>query len=126
TEEAIEKLLLVGLEGIPLGARLFQMEDVILGVSQAEELVFLSFLDDEEAADGEVDDGGGDVAHVHGIVDQGAYFAGSQIVGRLILRGDGTEARVAAAGPPPPEHQEEGGDREEERPVAAQIEGQAG
>src|ERR1700681_1784118 len=99
------------------------MENVVLGVSEAEELVFLPFFNDEVAADGEVDDGGGDVAHVHGIVDERAYFAGSQVVRGLILRGDGAEAGVAAAGPPPPKHDEEGGDREKERPVAAQVEG---
>ena len=34
------------------------------------------FFDDEIAADGKVDDGGGDVAHVDGVVDEGADFAG--------------------------------------------------
>src|SRR5579883_2161997 len=83
-------------------------------------MVFLFFLDDEVAADSEVDDGGGDVAHVDGIVDQSADFSGSELIGRLVLGGDGAKARIAAAGPPPPEH----GD--EEGPVAAEIEEEAG
>src|SRR5579885_3886169 len=89
-------------------------------------MVFLFFLDDEVAADSEVDDGGGDVAHVDGIVDQSADFSGSELIGRLLVGGDGAKARIAAAGPPPPEHEEERGDWDEEGPVAAEIEEEAG
>ena len=126
SEDAVKKLLLVGFQGVPLGARFFQMEDVAFGVSEAEEMILLCFFDDEVAADGEVDDGGSDVAHVDRVVDEGADFGRREIVRRLILRGDGAETRVAAVSPPPPEHREEGDDRDEERPVAAQQAKDAG
>ena len=102
------------------------MEDVVLGVGEAEQFVFLFFFDGEVAADGEIDDGGSDVAHVDGIIHERADFAGSEFVRRLVLCGDGTQAGIAAAGPPPPEHQEESDDREKERPIAAEIEEEDG
>src|SRR5208283_299245 len=71
---------------------------------------------------GKINDGGGDVPHVHGIIDQSADFARSELIGRLVLRGDGAKARVAALCPPQPEHQNEGDDGNEERPIALEIE----
>ena len=121
SEKAAEKFLLVRLERSPIGLRFLQMEDVFLGVGEAEKVVFLLLLDDEIAADGEVDDGGGDVPHVDGIVDQRADFAGSEFVGRFVLRSNGAKARIAAARPPQPEHQGEGDEGKNERPVAAKI-----
>src|SRR5208283_4053632 len=109
-----------GFQGGPFGASFFQVKDVVLGVGEAEQVILLFFLDGEVATDREVNDGGSDVAHVHGVVDEGADFGGGQVVGRFVLRGDGAEARVAAAGPPPPEHEEKGDDGNEERPVAAE------
>ena len=111
----------MGFERGPVRLRFLKMELVILGVCQAEKVIFLLFLNDEIAADREVDDGSGNVFHIDGIVDQSADLAGSELIGRLILRGNRTEARIAAACPPPPEHQGEDKEGNYERPVAAKI-----
>ncbi len=81
-------------------------------MDEAEHAVMLMLLDDKIAADGEVNDGGSDVAHVGGIVDERAGFAGSELIGRLVLRGDGTKARIAAGGPPQIEHDGESCERQ--------------
>ena len=47
SEKAVEKLLFVGLESGPIGLRFLQMEDVLLGVSEAEKVIFLLLFDDE-------------------------------------------------------------------------------
>jgi len=126
TEKAVEKGLFMGLERGPLGAGFLEVEDVVLTVSEAEEMIFLFFLDDDVATDGQVNDGGSDIAHVHGVVDQGTHFAGRELVGRFILCSDGAQARVAAACPPPPEHKYEDENGKDKRPIAAEIEEEEG
>ena len=69
-------------------------------MKEAEHTIFLMFFDDDEAADGEVDNGSGDVPHIGGIVDEGANLAGSESIGWLVLRGDRAKTRIAAARPP--------------------------
>src|SRR5213078_820788 len=103
-----------------LGAIFFQDEVVVLVMDEAEHAVVLMFFDDQIATDSEIDDGGGDVAHVGGIVDEGAGFAGSELIRRLILRGDGAKAWIAAARPPQIKHNDKRKERQSQWPVAAE------
>src|SRR5213082_3076294 len=86
-------------------------------MDEAEHAVVLMFFDDQIATDSEIDDGSGDVAHVGGIVDEGAGFARSELIRRLILRGDGAKAWIAAARPPQIKHN----DKRKERQASGQL-----
>src|SRR5215471_8235556 len=98
------------------------MKEIFLGVRETEEMRNVAFLDDQIAANSEVDNGGGNVAHIDGIVDECADFTGGELFWGLILRGDGTKCGITAASPPPPKHDRENQDRDDERPVATQVE----
>ena len=76
-ENSVQERLLVGLQLGPLGAVFLQDEIVVLVMDEAEHAVVLMLLDEQVAAHGEIDDGGGDVAHVGGVVDERAGFTGS-------------------------------------------------
>ena len=119
-ENSVQERLLVGLQLGPLGAVFLQDEVVVLVMDEAEHAVVLMLLDDQVAAHGKIDDGGGDVAHVGGVIDERAGFAGSELIRRLVLRGDGTKTRIAAAGPPQIKHDDESGQRQTQRPIAAE------
>src|ERR1700739_1791219 len=119
-EKTFEQRLLVRLELRPFGAILLHDEVVILVVHEPEHALFLMFLDNDVAANGKVDDGCGDVAHVSGIIYERTYFSGREMVRWLILRGDGSKARVAPACPPQIEHHNKCGDWDAQRPIAAQ------
>ena len=97
----------MSLQNAPLSPGFFQMKEIFLAVREPEEMILGLLLDHDEAADREIDDRGGNVAHIHGVINQRADFAGRQLVRRLVLRGDGSKTRIAAAPPPQAEHEEE-------------------
>src|ERR1700675_4459845 len=110
----------MGTSAAPLSSRFFQVKNVSPAVRKTEEMTFVRLFDGEVSLDGEVNEGGGDIAHGGFVVHQRAALAGSELVGRLVLHGDGVAFGIAAAGPPEPEHHEERHDGDEERPITAQ------
>src|SRR5215470_14640149 len=109
----------------PMRTIFLQNETIILGFPKAHHVVLRKLLNDDVAANREIDNGRGDVAHVGGVIDQSADFARSKLVRRLILCSDGAEARIAAFGPPQPEHQDKNDDGYDEWPVAAEKKNEA-
>ena len=98
-KKPFSKTVREGLRG-PLRAVFLENEAVVLVVKQTQHAIFLMLFDDHVAANGEVDDGSGDVAHVDGVIDEGANFAWSELdrAARIVRRW--TKARIAAACPP--------------------------
>jgi len=121
-KDSIQQDLLMGFEFRPIGAVLFQNEVVVLIVDETQHAVFLMLFDHQVAAHGEINNGCGNVAHVGGVINERAGFARRELLRGLILRGDRTQARVAALGPPEIKHDDENDDRQTERPIAPQEE----
>src|SRR5262249_18344826 len=103
-EDSAQQRLLVRLQLRPLGAVFLQNEIVVFVMEEAEHALALMLFDDNVAAYGEINDGSGDVAHVGGVIHERAGLAWSELIGRLVLWGDGTKPRIAAIRPPQIKH----------------------
>ena len=121
-EKCVQHFEFVRPRGLPLGGRLLEMKSVFLVVKQAHHLVVFGLLDDVIAFHREINDGGGDIAHVRGIIDERADFAGRELIGRLVLHRDRLAARISAARPPQPEHDAKRKEGQNQNPIAAQVE----
>src|SRR5262249_23745995 len=96
------------------------MKDIVLVVPQAEHVAFLFFLNYEIAANREIHNRRGNVAHVGGFVDQSTDLPRRQLVWRLVLRGNRTKAGITAPRPPQIEHQSENSEGNEEDRITAE------
>src|ERR1700752_1496626 len=83
-------------------------------------MVFLPLFDNQVSTHGEIYDGSGDVAHVDGIVDQCAPFAGGEFIRWFVLCRDRPKPGITATSPPPPKHQRKRDDRKQKGPVTSQ------
>src|SRR5258708_21785629 len=120
-----EQYLLVRLQLGPFRAIFLDDKVVILVVHQAEQAIFLVLFNGDVAADRQVHDGRGDVAHIGRVIHKGANFPGRELIWWLVLCGDRAEVRVAAVRPPQVEHHHKRDDGNTQRPIAAQDLGES-
>jgi hypothetical protein len=100
--------------------RLLQRERVILVREEPEKPLVLCFGDVHVPADGEIDDGGREVAHVRPAIDQRAELGGRHLLRRFVPRRDRRQLRIAASRPPQLQHSEEYERGNGERQVAVE------
>src|SRR5215469_14120736 len=79
-KNAVKQGLFVRLQSRPIATIFLQNEAVVLRFVKPHDVLLGVLLDDDVAADGKIDDGGGDVAHVGGVVNKCADFAGSELL----------------------------------------------
>ena len=88
-------------------------------MAQTQQMALVSLLDCHVALHGQIDQRRGDVAHGRFVVHQRAALAGCELIGRLVLDGDGLALGPAPTRPPQPEHHEENDNGNQQRYVAA-------
>src|ERR1700683_2065539 len=95
------------------------MKNVFFVMAQTQQMALVPLLDRHVALHGQIDQRRGDVAHWRFVVDPCAALAGCELIGRLVLHGDGLALGSASARPPQPEHDEENDNGNQQRYVAA-------
>ena len=106
-------------QGVPLRVRLEELKLVILAVEDQD--LFAGLPNFQEAAHGQVHQGGADVRGEHLVLEQRAGFGGSESVGRGVHGGHG-DARIGRAAPQEPDrkHDEQRPNRNEHAGIRAQ------